>query len=463
MSTKIAVKTVDLSIIYIYEWRYPLVMSDILKNKTVYILTLGCKVNKYESDAMLEELKAAGCIALNGTGNEGQTADISIVNTCSVTNIADRKSRQMLHKVKKMNPGTVVVAVGCYVQAAADTLQNDESVDIVVGNNRKKDIVRIIEEFFEGKEVEDNLIDINHDNTYENLSITKPSEKTRAYIKIQDGCNLFCTYCIIPYVRGRIRSKSVEDVINEMNSLADNGIKEIVLTGINLSSYDDNGRDFNYLLKEFKRVSDKIKRIRLGSLEPRMITEEFVEIIKNDERFCPHFHLSLQSVCDNTLKRMNRHYTVDDVKAEIALLRQNFDRPAITADIIAGFAGETEEDFNTTLDNLTELKLYETHVFKFSRRKGTVADKLPGQLTEKVKADRSDKLIRISSVNQAAFERSFKGETINVLVEEIIEKEGTAYFRGHTERYMLVDVKCSDVVKDENAADFINQIISVVY
>ena len=229
MSTKIAVKTVDLSIIYIYEWRYPLVMSDILKNKTVYILTLGCKVNKYESDAMLEELKAAGCIALNGTENEGQTADISIVNTCSVTNIADRKSRQMLHKVKKMNPGTVVVAVGCYVQAAADTLQNDESVDIVVGNNRKKDIVRIIEEFFEGKEVEDNLIDINHDNTYENLSITKPSEKTRAYIKIQDGCNLFCTYCIIPYVRGRIRSKSVEDVINEMNSLADNGIKEIVL------------------------------------------------------------------------------------------------------------------------------------------------------------------------------------------------------------------------------------------
>ena len=426
-------------------------MSDILKNKTVYILTLGCKVNKYESDAMLEELKAAGCIALNGTENEGQTADISIVNTCSVTNIADRKSRQMLHKVKKMNPGTVVVAVGCYVQAAADTLQNDESVDIVVGNNRKKDIVRIIEEFFEGKEVEDNLIDINHDNTYENLSITKPSEKTRAYIKIQDGCNLFCTYCIIPYVRGRIRSKSVEDVINEMNSLADNGIKEIVLTGINLSSYDDNGRDFNYLLKEFKRVSDKIKRIRLGSLEPRMITEEFVEIIKNDERFCPHFHLSLQSVCDNTLKRMNRHYTVDDVKAEIALLRQNFDRPAITADIIAGFAGETEEDFNTTLDNLTELKLYETHVFKFSRRKGTVADNLPGQLT------------RISSVNQAAFERSFKGETINVLVEEIIEKEGTAYFRGHTERYMLVDVKCSDVVKDENAADFINQIISVVY
>ncbi|MCR5147348.1 MAG: tRNA (N(6)-L-threonylcarbamoyladenosine(37)-C(2))-methylthiotransferase MtaB [Eubacterium sp.] len=458
-------------------------MSDNLKNRSVYILTLGCKVNQYESDAMLEELCAAGCIKAEAVSNDNKSdviddssksiikADISIVNTCSVTNIADRKSRQMLHRMKKQNPDTVVVAVGCYVQAAADSLLKDESVDIVIGNNRKKDIVRILSDYFEGKQVKDNLIDINKDNTYENLKVSQPVGKTRAYIKIQDGCNLFCTYCIIPYVRGRIRSKSIPEILEEMNTLAQNGIKEVVLTGINICSYNDNGKDFLDLLRELKQASDKIIRIRLGSLEPRIVTEEFINIIKNDKRICPHFHLSLQSLCDNTLKRMNRHYTVEDIKNAVRLLRENFDRPALTADVIAGFAGETEADFYTTLDNLTEIKLYETHIFKYSRRKGTVADKMPDQVPDNIKAERSDKMIRIGDVNKASYERSFKGERLNILVEEIIEKDGELFFRGHTERYMLIDVKCKDIV-DLSPADsdayavyeaYINEIITITY
>ncbi len=442
-------------------------MNVILKNKTVRIITLGCKVNKYESDAMLLLLKESGCIEVA----ENEPADISIVNTCSVTNIADRKSRQMLHRMKKQNPGTTVVAVGCYVQAAGEQLLSDEAVDIVIGNNRKKDIVRILTNHFENKDVKDNLIDINHDNEFEKLCVSAPSGSTRAYIKIQDGCNLFCTYCIIPYVRGRIRSKSLEDVISEMNTLAENGVKEIVLTGINICSYDDNGRKFFDLLRAMKDVQG-VERIRLGSLEPRVINDEFIDIIKSDSRFCPHFHLSLQSVCDETLKRMNRHYTVDDIKKAVNLLRESFDRPALTADIIAGFVGETEADFNTTLDNLTELKLYETHVFKYSRRKGTVADKLEGHLTEKVKEARSDKLIRIGEVNKAAYERSFNGEPVNILVEEIIQKNGQSFFRGHTERYILIDVNCNDYLSskaegssdliDNNPEAYINTIITIV-
>ena len=438
-------------------------MNDTLKGKTVRIITLGCKVNKYESDAMLLLLCENGCTE----ASDNDPADISIVNTCSVTNIADRKSRQMLHRMKRTNPETVVIAVGCYVQAAGEELLRDEAVDIVIGNNRKKDIVRILTDYFEGGDVRDNLIDINHDNEFEKLTVSNPSGSTRAYIKIQDGCNLFCTYCIIPYVRGRIRSKSICDVISEMNTLSENGIKEIVLTGINICSYNDNGSDFLALLKAMKDVRG-IERIRLGSLEPRIINDEFINIIKSDSRFCPHFHLSLQSVCDETLRRMNRHYTVDDIKRAVRILRENFDRPALTADIIAGFAGETEEDFHTTLDNLTELKLYETHVFKYSRRKGTAADKFPGQLSEKIKEERSSKLIRIGEVNKMSFERSFNGEPINVLVEEIILKDKELFFRGHTERYMLTDVKCSEYMKEHYKAgddvkpeELINSIITV--
>ena len=432
-------------------------MKRILENKTVRIITLGCKVNKYESDAMLLLLKENGCIE----AGENEPSDISIVNTCSVTNIADRKSRQMLHRMKKQNPATVVVAVGCYVQAAGEQLLSDEAVDIVIGNNRKKDIVRILTDHFEHLDVKDNLIDINHDNEFEELHISAPSGSTRAYIKIQDGCNQFCTYCIIPYVRGRIRSKSVEDVINEMNTLAGNGVKEIVLTGINICSYDDNGRKFFDLLRAMKDVQG-VERIRLGSLEPRVINDEFISIIKSDPRFCPHFHLSLQSVCDETLKRMNRHYTVEDIKKAVKLLRDNFDRPALTADIIAGFVGETEADFHNTLDNLTELKLYETHVFKYSRRKGTVADGLQGHLTESIKENRSDKLIRIGEINKLSYERSFIGEPVSILVEEIIDKNGELFFRGHTERYMLIDVNCKEYAPGEASySKYINTVITV--
>ena len=456
-------------------------MSNILKGKKFSIITLGCKVNKYESDAMQEDLLSAGCINISkaeknssqdesaspvseNDADEKVSADICIVNTCSVTNIADQKSRQMLHKMKRQNKDAVVVATGCYVQAAADKLLADEAVDIVIGNNRKIDIVRILTEYFEGKDVKDNVIDINHDDTYENLKVSAPSNTSRAYIKIQDGCNLFCTYCIIPYVRGRIRSKKVNDIINEMNTLADNGVREIVLTGIDISSYNDNGTDFCEMLHMVSQNVKKVDRIRLGSLEPRIITERFIEIMKSDERFCPHFHLSLQSVCDNTLKRMNRHYTVQIVKDKVKLLRDNFDRPALTADLIAGFAGETEEDFNTTLDNLAELKLYETHVFKFSRRKGTVADKMPDQVPEPVKAERSEKMIRLENINQSSYEKQFKGETVNVLVEEMISKNGKRFFRGHTERYILVDIPVDDIIEKSDQKNgfeknFINQII----
>ncbi len=436
--------------------------KSILEGKTVKIITLGCKVNKYESDAMLLLLQNCGC----REAADDEKADISIVNTCSVTNIADHKSRQMLHRMKKENPETVVVAAGCYVQAAAEKLSEDDSIDILIGNNRKKDVVRILTEYFEGTAPEDNIPDINHDSEFEALSVSNPVDSTRAYIKIQDGCNLFCTYCIIPYVRGRIRSKSIEDIIAELNTLSENGVREAVLTGINICSYNDNGRDFLTLLREISK-SHHMDRIRLGSLEPRIINDEFISIIKNDPRFCPHFHLSLQSVCDNTLKRMNRHYTVDDIKNAVTLLRENFDRPALTADIIAGFAGETEEDFITTLDNLAELKLYETHVFKYSRRKGTVADKLPDQLTEKVKAARSDKLIRLGELNKAAYEQEFLGEPLNILVEEVIEKNGEYFFRGHTERYMLLDINCKDYLKvdvyPDNLEEYINTIITTIY
>ncbi|MBQ6229619.1 MAG: tRNA (N(6)-L-threonylcarbamoyladenosine(37)-C(2))-methylthiotransferase MtaB [Eubacterium sp.] len=430
-------------------------MKTILDGKTVKIITLGCKVNKYESDAMLLLLENAGC----HEAAEGEKADISIVNTCSVTNIADHKSRQMLHRMKKENPDTVVVAAGCYVQAAAEALEKDESIDILIGNNRKKDVVRILTEYFEGTAPADNIPDINHDDQFEALSVSAPVDSTRAYIKIQDGCNLFCTYCIIPYVRGRIRSKSIKDIIDELNTLSQNGVREAVLTGINICSYNDEGRDFLELLREISKAHH-MDRIRLGSLEPRIINDEFISIIKSDPRFCPHFHLSLQSVCDNTLKRMNRHYTVEDIKKAVTLLRENFDRPALTADIIAGFAGETEEDFLTTLDNLAEIKLYETHVFKYSRRKGTVADKMPDQLTEKVKAARSDKLIRLGELNKAAYEQQFIGEPVNVLVEEIIEKNGRSFFRGHTERYMLIDIDCKEYLMSD-LKKYINTIITV--
>ncbi len=428
-----------------------------ISNKKVFIYTLGCKVNQYESDAMLESLLHCGC----RKAGENEKPDICIINTCSVTNMADRKSRQMIHRMKKKNPDVIIAATGCYVQAAKEELLADGSVDLIVGNNRKKDIARLLEEYLEKRSVEDNFIDINQDAEYEDVTITATTEHTRAYVKIQDGCNNFCSYCIIPYVRGRIRSKKGQEVIEEVTRLAQNGIREVVLTGINLSSYDDGSFQ---LLDIICRVAEieGILRVRLGSLEPRVITEEFLSVISRNPKICPHFHLSLQSACNETLKRMNRKYTIEEYKEKCELIRKYYDRPAITTDIICGFPGETEEEFETTYRNLVELQLYEMHVFPYSRRKGTVAADMKNQIDERVKAARSEKLIALRNRNQAAYEASFAGERVNILVEEIVEKEdGKRYYRGHTERYMRVDV-CCDEYEELAPEAGINQILSVV-
>ena len=449
-------------------------MYEVLTNKKIYILTLGCKVNQYESDAMYEAFFAAG--ALRGAETD---ADICIINTCSVTNIADRKSRQMISKLRKENPKALIVAAGCYVQAVANREKFKAPVsgekttssasasekkapdygrdvidaDLIVGNNRKRDMVRLVAEKLLGESLSDNLIDIAKDSEFEDLRITMPEDHTRAYIKIQDGCNMFCAYCIIPYVRGRIRNKSMDAILAESKTLAVSGVKELVLTGINLSSFGDIGE---YSLADVvKRVHEipGIERIRLGSLEPRVVTEEFLETISSLPKVCPHFHLSLQSGCDTVLKRMNRHYTTDDIRSIVERLRRYYDRPALTADIIVGFPGETEEEFLTTCSTLEEIGLYEAHVFPFSRRKGTVADRMDGQLTEAVKKDRVRRLMEQVEKEKAAYEASFNGESKEVLIERIVDTPDGPCYRGHTERYLLVDIPCDalgDAVPDES-------------
>ncbi len=433
-------------------------MNSLLLHKKVLIYTLGCKVNSYESDAMMEALTYAGC----KKAEVNETADICIINTCSVTNMAERKSRQMIHRLKKNNPSAVIVAAGCYVQAEKDKLSDESNIDIIVGNNRKRDIVRILTEYFSKNSVHDNYIDINKPYCeYENLSISSSTEHTRAYVKIQDGCNNFCTYCIIPYTRGRIRSRKADEVIDEVKRLADNGIKEIVLTGINLSSYNDGTYGLTEIICRASEV-EGIERIRLGSLEPRIITDEFLAVISNLNKVCPHFHLSLQSACNETLKRMNRKYTIEEYMDKCALIRRYYDRPAITTDVIVGFPGETDEEFKTTFNNLKELNLYEMHIFKYSPRKGTVAAKMKNQVPDNIKEERSNILIALRDENKRRFEESFNNETLNVLVEEIIEKDGEKYFRGHTERYILVDAETSRFpdIKPEEA---INKILAVEY
>lgn len=427
-------------------------------NKKVLIYTLGCKVNQYESDAMLENLTASGCLK----AEDEENADICIVNTCSVTNMADRKSRQMIHRIKKKNPKALIVATGCYVQAAKDQILEEGYVDLIVGNNRKKDIARILDEFLTNQRAEDNFIDINATSEYEDVMITATTDHTRAYVKIQDGCNNFCSYCIIPYVRGRIRSKDGLEVIEEVTALAKRGIKEVVLTGINLSSYHD-GR-FS-LLDIICRVSEieGILRVRLGSLEPRVMTEEFLSVLSRNKKVCPHFHLSLQSACNETLKRMNRKYTIEEYMEKCNLIRKYYDRPAITTDVICGFPGETEEEFQTTYDNLVKLNLYEMHIFKYSRRKGTAAAGMKEQIDDRVKDERSNQLIELRNRLKKEYEASFTGESVDVLVEEIVEKEdGNKYFRGHTERYMRIDVKCSEV-SEKPAEQLLNSIITIQY
>ncbi len=430
-------------------------MFDNIITKNFNIYTLGCKVNQYESDSMADELKSKG-LKLVGF-NEG--ADICIINTCSVTNMAERKSRQIIHRAKKLNPNAVIVAAGCYVQADKEGLESDSQIDIVVGNNRKKDIARILDEYFEANKVQDNYIDINNTSEYEDMTLIKPEEHTRAYVKVQDGCNNFCSYCIIPYTRGRIRSRELKDVVAEITGLASNGIKEVVITGINLSSYcDSEGAGLLELLKSVSRIKG-IERIRMGSLEPRIITEKFLQEISQDKKICPHFHLSLQSACNDTLKRMNRKYTIEEYMEKCEMIRRYYDRPAITTDVIVGFPGETEEEFATTKTNLETLKLYEMHIFKYSIRNGTVAATMPGQVPEQIKEARSNVLLEMAARHKAEFEESFKGEMLEILVEEY-DKDGLGcYIKGHTDRYILV----RKPMDEEFCANNVNNIIEIEY
>lgn len=404
--------------------------------KKVALHNLGCKVNAYETEAMQEMLEHAGYEIV--PFQEG--ADIYVINTCTVTNIADRKSRQMLHRARKMNPDAVVVAAGCYVQAQAEKQVIDPCIDIVLGNNKKQDLLTALQAYEEAHGDLREVIDINHTKEYENLHLTKQGEHTRAYIKVQDGCNQFCSYCIIPYARGRVRSRAKEDVVAEVTDLAKNGYQEVVLTGIHLSSYGIDFENEDNLLSLIRAVHEieGIKRIRLGSLEPRIITEEFVQAIAALPKMCPHFHLSLQSGCNETLKRMNRRYTSEEFYEKCEILRKYFEKPALTTDVIVGFPQETEEEFETTYEFLKKICFYETHIFKYSKREGTKAAVMQGQIPEQIKAKRSARLIELGEENRRAYEASFLGKTVEVLVEEKSDVNGKEMWTGHTKEYMKI-------------------------
>ncbi len=403
----------------------------------VSFLTLGCKVNQYETDAMKENMEKAGANVVEFR----DPADIIVINTCSVTNVADKKSRQMLHRAKRKNPDAIIVAAGCYVQSAAAELEADELVDIIIGNNKKKDIVSIVDAYLKEHKKLVDIIDINHTDEFEEMGVSHIEGHTRAYIKVQDGCNQFCTYCIIPYARGRIRSRDMGEVLKEIDQLVHQGVKEFVLTGIHLSSYGAGieGIDLLTLIQNIAAI-EGVKRIRLGSLEPGIITEEFVSAIAGIPELCPHFHLSLQSACNNTLKRMNRKYTIEEYLDKCTLLRKYYSHPAITTDVIVGFPGETDEDFAVTKENLETLNLYEIHVFKYSRRKGTVADKMPDQVPEQTKGVRSSILLEMTKAQKKAFEQAMVGTVEEVLLEEAVEADGGICYTGHTKNYVKVGV-----------------------
>lgn len=437
--------------------------------KKVALHNLGCKVNSYEIDVMQQILQEKGYHIVPFD----QTADIYIVNTCTVTNIADRKSRQMLHRAKQLNPEAIVVAVGCYVQTGQETIEKDDSVDLAIGNNRKKDIAEILEEFLAGREgirgsltpmsrnpagpeapLRDKtlhgttILDINHTDEYEQMTLKQTAEHTRAYIKIQDGCNQFCSYCAIPYARGRVRSRRQEDVMREIRGLVAAGYKEAVLTGIHISSY---GIDFEgkkaYMgesgltdLIEKIHAIEGLERIRLGSLEPRIVTEETARRLGELPKLCPHFHLSLQSGSDAVLKRMNRHYTTGEYYNGVENLRKYFPHPAITTDVIVGFPGETEEEFRETEAFLEKVCFYEMHIFKYSRREGTVAASMPAQVPEQIKTRRSNALLDMEKQQSAEFRRYYIGSEAEVLLEEEKAIEGVPYLIGHTRDYVKAAV-----------------------
>lgn len=433
-----------------------------LKGKTVAPLTLGCKVNQYETDGMIELLKEAGMTAVSFE----EKADVYLINTCSVTNMADKKSRQMIHRAKKLNPDAVVIAAGCYVQAAKDKLMEDDRISIIIGNNKKKDIVQILEDYLEIGVTDEGMLDIAAEKEYEPLTINSTLEHTRAYVKIQDGCNQFCSYCIIPYVRGRIRSRELASITEEVERLAQTGVKEIVLTGIHISSYGKDKENEVGLADVIDAISkiESIERIRLGSLEPGIITDTFIDRIVDNKKVCPHFHLSLQSGCNTVLKRMNRKYTCEEYFEKCEMLRKAFDRPALTTDVIVGFPGETDEEFQETVDYLTKLNLYEMHIFKFSPRQGTVAADMRDQIGPEIKNQRSDVLLALSEKNKHAYEASFRGETLEVLVEEKVRRNGKNGYRGHTERYIdiFVEEECMHRICGREA-DIINHIVQIPY
>ena len=420
---------------------------------------LGCKVNSYETEAMTQLLKKAGYEIVSFQDQ----ADVYIINTCSVTNMADRKSRQMLHKAKKQNPNAVVVATGCYVQTATEKVAQDLSIDLVVGNNRKKDIVEILNEYYAEKEAgeqvkEEYVIDINHTDEYEDLEISTVTEHTRAHLKIQDGCNNFCSYCIIPYARGRIRSRTMESIKAELERLSASGFKEIVLTGINLSCYDDNGKKLIDVIEMADNVNG-IERIRLGSLDPEVVTEDFVERLGKVKKICPHFHFSLQSGCDKTLKAMNRHYTSDEYYEKCQLIRKYIDNPAFTTDVIVGFPGETVEDYISSREFVKKVKFAELHVFKYSKRDGTVAAKMPNQIDEKIKTLRSEDLIKTGEELTKEFRQAKIGQDTTVLFEEKILLDNKEYWVGHTVDYIKIAVpekeNLEGQIRKVNVKDFL--------
>lgn len=411
----------------------------------VALHNLGCKVNAYEIEAMQQLLEEAGYEIVPFEPG----ADIYVINTCTVTNIADRKSRQMLHKAKKMNPEAIVVATGCYVQTGGEKLEKDEAIDLVLGNNQKINIVEALAEYAENKPGHgSHVIKINQTKEYEELSIDHTAEHVRAYIKVQDGCNQFCTYCIIPYARGRVRSRNIESVLKEVRALAEKGYKEVVLTGIHLSSY---GVDFpeekkETLLSLIRAVHEieGIRRIRLGSLEPGIVTREFAEGIAALPKVCPHFHLSLQSGCDETLERMNRRYRSGEYRERCELLREVYGNPALTTDVIVGFPQESEEEFRKSYDFVDSIRFYETHIFKYSRRQGTKAAAMDGHLTEAEKSFRSEKMIELHHRHAGDYEKSMLGKNLEVLIEEEYTKDGRTWYLGHSREYIKTAVPKSE-------------------
>lgn len=410
-------------------------------SKKAALHNLGCKVNSYETEAMQQMLENAGFEIVSFQ----DYADVYIINTCSVTNMADRKSRQMLHRAKAKNPDAIVVGTGCYVQTKEEEALKDSAIDIVIGNNRKHELVARIEAFMENGEDREDVIDINEPGQdFEELWISQTAEHTRAFIKVQDGCNQFCSYCIIPYARGRVRSRKLENVIKEVTGLAEKGYKEVVLTGIHLSSYGVDTEDsLIHLIEEVHKV-EGIERIRLGSLEPQIVTEEFATRLSKLTKICPHFHLSLQSGCDATLKRMNRKYSAAEYKTGCDILRKYFVNPAITTDVIVGFPGETEEEFAQTKAYLEEISFYEMHIFKYSKRKGTRAAEMPDQIPEEVKNKRSAELLALGDRMSIQYRNHVLNTVQEVLLEEAYEKNGTRYMLGHTKEYIKIAVQTEE-------------------